>query len=384
MRRRNFGIRIFTACMFVGLCCCIDPYNPSITSRDYNYLVVEAFHNATDKTCSVKLSRTVPLSESGMRYETGASVILEDDAGHEFILTELGQGEFRATNVNVDEDAKLTLKVTTQNGEYYESDAVSIYKAGAVDDIQWSETSNGVAIDVSAHNDAGTGYYYWQFTETWAYTSAFASILIDVGDTVEYRDHTDPDEAIYQCFMTQKSSSILIGSSDQLAQDVISNALLTTIPWRSPKMLIRYSILVEQRTIDLQAFEYWQLLKKNTEQLGTIFDPMPFLPLTNIRCVSSPGKIVLGYFNSSEVTQKRIFIRGQDLNFPTTPVTGYEDCSIVVKLFGEPRDEFLPVDFESITTPAGTTIDIGFRVAVPVCVDCRLKGGTNIKPVFWE
>lgn len=379
-------MKIFMICVALWLSSCIDPYNTSGTSNNFNYLVVEAFYNATEKTCSVKLSRTIPLDETSIQYESGASVILQNDIGDQFTLTSQGEGEYKLDNLIVGEDAKLTLKITTVDGENYESDAVAVYKATSLDSITWNETPKGVTLDVNAHSDiANTGYYYWQFTETWAYRSAFASILVVVGDTVEYRDYNNPDEAIYECYMTKNSSSILIGSSKGLAQDIINNAPLTTIPWSSSKTLVKYSILVEQRVIDQQAYEYWKLLKKNTEELGTIFDPMPFLPLSNIRCVSSPDKLALGYFNASETTQKRIFIKGQDIDFPANnfPITGYEGCSIVVKLFGESFDGYMPTSFETVTI-GGQSIDIGYQVARPKCVDCRLMGGTNIKPVFWE
>ena len=385
MRRENVMTKIFIVGV-VTLCCCIDPYNPSTISGNVNFLVVEAFLNATENTCSVKLSRTIPLEGSGIQHEPGATIILQDETGAQFPLIEETAGAYVIENLTLSENGKYTLKIATQDGEQYESDAVAIYKAAVIDSITWHETRNGVAIDVNAHGNASnTGYYYWKFSETWAYNSAFNSVLVPIGDTVKLRDFDDPNEAIYRCYMSENSSSILVGSSDKLEEDIIQQFNLITVPWTSPKTLLKYSILVEQRTIDLKAYEYWQQLKKNTEELGTIFDPLPFLPLSNMRCVSSPNKITLGYFNASETSQERIFISPADIDVPdgTFPVTGYENCLTIVKLFGEGFDSYIPVQFE-VTNVGGFAVPIGYQVSIPRCVDCRILGGTSVKPDFWE
>jgi hypothetical protein len=136
----------------------------------------------------------------------------------------------------------------------------------------------------------------------------------------------------------------------------------------------------------LKAYEYWQQLRKNTEELGTIFDPLPFLPLSNIRCVTSPDKIALGYFNASETSQKRIFILRSKIDFPgiVKPVTGYEDCELIIRFFGEDFGSNLPIQFEFRSAGGGPPAPVGFQVAAPRCVDCRLFGGSTITPVFWE
>lgn len=377
--------KFFAVCLMV-LCCCIDPYNPSVISGEANFLVVEAFLNATENTCSVKLSRTIPLNDSEIHYESGALVILQDETGTQFPLVEKTDGNFLIENLTLNRSAKYTVKITTQDGEQYASEAVAIYKAALIDSITWNETRNGVAVDVNSHgNSSTTGYYYWKFTETWAYNSAFNSVLIPKGDTVEYRDTNDPNEAVYRCYMSENSNSILVGSSHALDEDIIQNFNLTNISWTSSKIALKYSVLVEQRTIDFQAYEYWQQLRKNTEDMGTIFDPLPFLPLSNLRCVTSPDKIVLGYFNASETFQQRIFIGRGKLDVPdgVFPVTGYENCSVIVKLFGEGFDSYLPIQFET-TNNGGFAIPIGYQLAVPRCVDCRILGGTSIEPDYWE
>jgi hypothetical protein len=67
----------------------------------------------------------------------------------------------------------------------------------------------------------------------------------------------------------------------------------------------------------------------------------------NLRNLSDPGQPVLGYFGASMVTEKRIFV----VNVPGLPI------------------EYIPCDPEPKPEPE--------------CIDCRLAGGTIVKPTFW-
>jgi len=62
-------------------------------------------------------------------------------------------------------------------------------------------------------------------------------------------------------------------------------------------------------------FKFWQNLKKNTEQLGSIFDPSPSTTLGNMHCLSNPKEAALGFISVSTATTKRIFFAGRSLPY---------------------------------------------------------------------
>lgn len=362
---------------------CLDPYNPPESSKNLSYLVVDAFLNATEDSCSVTLSRTLPLGESVIHYEENASIVLEDSDGVEVALSELGNGIYSVSGLTLDNSKTYKLKIVTDEGKEYESELVKIYESPPIDSVTWDEIQDGVGIFVNTHDPTNnTRYYQWKFTETYLYTSAFQSFYKETIDTVVQRE---PGEFFYYCWQTNNSSAILVNSSTQLDQDVISDFLIKKIPLKSISLSMRYSILVEQRALGKEAFEYWLQLRKNTEDLGTIFDPLPSERLGNLRCVSDPQEIVLGYFNASTMHQQRIFFSRHEIDLPVGHRfdTGYETCQLKVILFGDELRDYVPVNIA--TKPVGGFFEaIGYNVSTPDCVDCRIKGGTNVQPDFWE
>jgi hypothetical protein len=167
-------------------------------------------------------------------------------------------------------------------------------------------------------------------------------------------------------------------SSAKLTNDIISEAQLTTVLNGSEKMSVLYSIFVTQYPLTKDAYEYWEQLKKNTEKLGTIFDPQPSANKTNIHCLTDPTEMVIGYISASNVVTKRRFIYNQDV-LPWNYGTGCVEALV-------PNDSFeyyFGSQFYIPTTPGnGVPPNTGFYGSVPPCVDCTIKG-TNVKPSFW-
>lgn len=166
------------------------------------------------------------------------------------------------------------------------------------------------------------------------------------------------------------------------------------------KIGVKYSIQVKQYALTEDAYNYWTLLKKNTEQLGSIFDSQPSASIGNIHCVNNPTEIVIGYISAGTVTNSRIFISKNQLpNWLTTPF--YPICDVdSLDCCGPPHSmppttneyvnykslEFL--GYPTIQTPiqpaanaAGT--QIGWVAAASRCVDCTLRGKST-PPSYWK
>lgn len=383
MRIRRPIVNIIILALTTIVISCLDPYTPPESSKNLSYLVVDGFINATDNTCTVTLSRTLPLEASEINYEEGAHIILQNSDGGEIALSEEGTGRYSVSGLVLDRTKTYKLRVFTEEGKEYESDLVEIKESPKIDSVTWDEIPEGVGIFVNTHDpNNNTRYYQWKFTETYLYTSAFQSFLKETIDTVVERV---PGEFMYHCWQTVNSSSILVSSSVKLDQDIISDFRVNQIPLKSISLSMRYSIEVEQRALNKEAFEYWQQLRKNTEDLGTIFDPLPSERLGNLRCVSNPEEIVLGYFSASTVHKQRIFFSRNEIELPLGHRfdTGYESCQLKVVLFGEDLYGNIPVNVA--TKPVGGFFEpIGYNVSTPDCVDCRRKGGVNVQPDFWE
>src|SRR5690606_41864672 len=72
-----------------------------------------------------------------------------------------------------------------------------------------------------------------------------------------------------------------------------------------------YSFLT-RRSSDLLselAYNFMVMMKKNSEQLGSVFDPQPSQLAGNMSCITDPEEMVIGFIEVAEEKAKRIFIK---------------------------------------------------------------------------
>lgn len=367
---------------------CKQVYNPPNNSPATGYLVVEGFISSGASPTSITLSRTVGLNEDNtIVYEKNAAVTIEGDNNDNFSLEEGVNGEYHSQPLTLTATAKYRLHIKTSDGKEYLSDYTAVKSGPPIDSISWKREDGGVRIYINTHDpNNNTKYYQWRFEETWEYYSAYQSTIrysTDdqnniTGVVYRYPNH-GADTTIYRCWNTVNSSNINIGSSEKLTSDVIYLPLIY-IPGGSIKLSYLYSVNMRQVSLSEKAYRFMEKMKKNTEELGSIFDPQPSELQGNVHCLTNPSEIVVGFVEVSNEHQKRIFIKRSDV-----PDWGYSPgCSTVeidnnldsIKKYGSGR----------IPTAAGKSSPFGgiitFYASDPRCVDCTLSG-TNVKPPFW-
>ncbi|GAC1304043.1 MAG: hypothetical protein NVSMB24_10910 [Mucilaginibacter sp.] len=380
---------------------CKKPYNPPVVASNASYLVVEGVINAGSDSTIIKVSRTVNLlSKTTAAPLKGAILTVESDqSGVIFPLKETTGGKYVAVALNLDNARKYRLRIKTADGKQYVSDFVAVVNAPAIDSISYKTTTGGLNIYVNTHDPQNaTRYYRWDYQETWIFHSNFSSYFKSNGTTILPRDMINDN--IYQCWGTNLSSTIVLGSSAKLSRDIISDNLITSVASTSEKLSVKYSILVKQYALTKDAYTFWENLKKNTEQLGTIFDSQPSQTSSNIHSISDPLEPVVGYISVGSVTNQRIFITNQQLPAWVT-ARAYPDCKLDTFLYkyvapgtkdtvnqvnlylnykNGAFSSFLPVNAISIP---GRAVPLGYSGASPECVDCTLRG-TNKQPAFWK
>lgn len=366
---------------------CISSYAPPEIKANLNYLVVDGFLDKSSNTCAVKLTRTVPISGglSTLPVVLDATVQLEDDANTLAVLKGDGTGTYLASGLNIDNTKKYRLKIKTADAKEYESDFVPVIQTPAIDSVGWNITLDGMQLYVNTHggND-NSRYYLWNFIETWEYRSAQKSDWRFDDSTKEKIVPRDTSDNLYRCWQTAYSNEILVGSTAQLSDNVVSEFQLEVLPLTSEKTRFRYSIEVNQRALTQEAFEYWVLLKKNSENLGTLFDALPSQIFGNLRCTTNASEPVIGYFSAGNATKKRIFVNAIDLPFVLHD-TGYEYCHLDtlflkdIPLFKALSKKYLIGGTIHVGDPL-----VGYAISTNDCIDCRLHGGVNAPPSFWK
>ena len=368
---------------------CKKPYNPAIVSSDNHYLVVEGVINSGNDSTIINLSRTVKLSESvSTQLMTNYTVAVEAEQGNSYALQSEGNGTYDIGPMHLDASKKYRLHITTPEGKQYVSDYVEVKQTPLIDSIGFIPKSNYLQIYANTHDATNnTRYYRWDYSEAWRFHAKFQSSFIVDGGAVRIRR---ADESIYYCYASDKSSNIMLGSSEKLTQDVIFQTPINTITSNSEKLELRYSILLKQYALTKAGYQFWENLKKNTEQLGSIFDAQPTQLQGNIHSVSDPTEPVIGYVSVTNVQSKRIYInKGQlpndwieeypyncgmipDSAFFSHPKTNYNDVLYFIIQGGG-----IPID--AIYGPFGL---LGYTYSSPECADCTIRGKAK-KPAFW-
>jgi len=363
---------------------CVKSYNPPATQVNYRYLAIDGvLINSADSPSVFALSRTVRLTDTTTASvpETGARVSVEGKSGVVYSFTELPGGMYKSTPLLLNISDQFRLKITTSDGENYASDFVAVKQAPPIDSITWTQPGD-VQISANTHDPGNnTHYYRWNYTETWQYTAPEQSEL-GVKDGIMFYVEVDTADQKYNCWSTDYSTNILVGTSVALQQDIISHAPIAVVPQNSVKISVRYSINVNQYALTPEAYQYFQVLQKNTENLGSIFDAQPTQLTGNIHSLSRPSEVVIGYFSASSVQQARIFIGKHDVANWHYLYPGQE-CNPIQTTAGSPTNLYLYTYPDSAYTAyyfCGTGCIFVDRVS---CLDCTVQGGINKRPSFW-
>jgi len=381
MKTRTFKLALFISALLFSFAC-KKPFEHDAISDSATLLVVEGTINQGGQT-SIMLSRTLKLADkSVLQMEKGAKVQVEGSNNSILALTESAAGVYTLPSTTFNTTLQYRLRIKTIAGKEYLSDLMSVRNTPAIDSLNWRREREGVGLYIDAHDsNNNTKYYQWDYMETWEQHSVEFSDYVYKDARVQSRDPLE-SQKIFTCWKNEASTNILISSTAKLSSDVVDDFQLALIPNRSERLGIRYSILVKQYAIGKEAFDYLTLMKRNSEQQGSLFDNQPSDIVGNIKCISNPNERVIGFINISQVIEKRIFINNSQVpawNFDLTcgalVVRNHKDSLYAAFVTGQ----------NLITTynlgATGTIVSYNGNTAI--CLDCRTRGGSNVKPSFW-
>jgi len=414
------GKKGYLLIFMAALLSCKKPYNPPNLTGPTGYLVVEGILNGGGDSAVIKLSRTVSINKkTTIAPELNAIVSVQSDQGASYPFTATGNGNYAFVGFNPDVNQKYRISIKTVKNEQILSDYTVVMNSPPLDSLYYDRKGSvfgpGININVNTHDPTGKARYFrWDYQETWEIHSYYYSRYKSNGDTVLTRDTINDN--IFRCWKGDTSSSIVLGTSALLSQPVISNATIISVDSHDEKLGVEYSILVKQYALTADAYKFYENLKANTQDLGSLFAPEPTQITGNIHSLTNPAEPVVGYFCVGSASSRRIFIRKGELPMSWVSYLYYHDCMFFVDSKNNtPRccyysyylggndfinqvNEFinynkpnydpyagtldlLPVD--TIRSNPQSTIILGYTAAVHECVDCTLRG-SNKMPDFWK
>ncbi len=363
---------------------CRERYFPDLEGRPSSHLVVEGVLNIGGPTF-IRLSRTTQLDTAFLRPEPGAQLVVEGKDNSTRTLIHQGSGTYYSFNLDLAFNQEYRLRIHTSNGGEYLSEYVMAMNTPEIDSITWQLRNDGLQWYAHTHDASNKSRYYrWEFDETWEIESFFPPLYVYDPAIEDVRQRMFPEENVHVGWKFANSTSIIIGSSANLLNDVISYAPLTLIPYGNEKPAVRYSMLLRQYTIDKKGYEFYQLMKKNTESLGTIFDAQPTEITGNITNINSPLEPVIGYISASSVKQRRVFVTKHELggwSFPQGCISfDVKNVSDSIRHYFA-LGPYQPIDAN--TAGLGGSVITSYKASTGICVDVTKRGATLVRPSYW-
>lgn len=382
--RYNFLYILF----FLGLfSACREPFEPEIDPVDLDVLVVEGYLDSEGIPSELSLSLTSNIKSDGFTNNlvNGATIYLENTSGARFSLTELGDGKYEFAH-DISESDVYRLRIFLQNGASYTSEELRPIITPDIIDVGFDKNEDGVEIFLTTQGDENADDFLWTYEETWAFRPPFTSLDKYVPETQEIVPRTD-EERIDRCYLSRPNSDLLLETSSRFEDQFVFRQAIRQINQGDERLSLRYSILISQKAISKDDVEFWEILKENSDDLGSIFSPLPSIIGGNITMDQNPDAPVIGQVSLGVVKQKRLYIDIREVAPWTAEVEEYFGCvmepdTVLVANY----DQFFRSGGNIPTTPIfleNGFVPIGYRYARASCVDCTRRG-SNVKPDFWE
>jgi len=346
-------------------------------------IVIEATITNEVKQHQIKLFQAFAIDTTGPNPLSGA--IVKVIGNSEYIFEEGESGVYTSRQSFAAQPGINYQLNILANGKEYESELMELLGTNNIDQLEANRIDyrgeNGVAITLNNETSNGTANYYkYEYVETFKFNSNYFKvndiILID-GVPVEVPKQKEE----YTCYRTTNSQEIILANTNSLSENSVNDLLIKFIESNNPGVSNRYSLLVKQLVISREAYTYYEILKELSSSDNLFSQSQPGFFAGNISNINNPDEKVIGFFNVSSVSEKRIYFNYEDfydlesirprfVPFAACEVTAPSIATLIVQL------EQGAVRWSS-TTPGGALLVVPTR-----CVDCTVFG-TNEKPEFW-
>ncbi len=200
-------------------------------------------------------------------------------------------------------------------------------------------------------------------------------------------------DSLYTCWKTSKVNGIYTYTSNNKIDKKVIGLPLYLITNKDNRLTIKYSILLKQIALTNTAFVYWNQLQTQSQESGGLYNTQPYELKGNIKCIDDENEKVIGIFSASSVKSKRFTtsIHMNRNNYYCSDIIEEWD-NLLRYLWGGSEPGTIPGPDANIPdTPLylhpffeeGLPRKDTFSLIDQSCIDCRLKGGTLIKPDYW-
>jgi hypothetical protein len=283
-------------------------------------LVIEATITNELKQQEIILSRSYKFEADGPSPESGASVIIESNLGT-FEFEEEAPGKYISiSSFAAQQNVDYTIRINTNNGRSYVSTPVQLTQESSIDNLYAvrennDSGTNGMSIYIDSYDPSGNSKYYrYEYEETYKiiaprWTDKEIILTDPLTCEVDLRDRIQEERV---CYNTVISLTINLFNTSQLAEDRVFRHLIRFVDSENYILTYRYSIKVKQYIQSLEAYTFYKTLKEFSEEGSLFSQTQPGFISGNIVSESNPTEKVIGYFDVSTVSERRIFFDYSD------------------------------------------------------------------------
>jgi len=395
----------------ISVLSCVEPYSPK-TAIFENVLVVNAQLTDVQGFQKVVLTRTSQLEMDTLITESNATVLIKDELNHSHSFSESDEPGvyYSDEKFKAIPDIAYTLHIVTLSGEKYESNKEKLTPKSLLKNlyavVKTIKGETGVQIFVDSEEDVGEAKYFrYEFEETYKVITPYTintdielSNIYNNGVTYDLNTSQTTEEKRI-CYSKGTQTRILQVNTVEIENSGVSKFPVRFIPKNSHLIRERYSILVKQIVQSENSYNYYKTLSNLGTNESVLVSYQTGYVQSNIQSLSNIDEKVLGIFEVSSVSTKRIFFNYDDLGFEKpdysydcfTEVLDYRDntgydmdqderAKIYYYLTKKPPAELLKIHW--VIDSFGKYIPI-YTFVNEECSNCTTFS-SNLKPEFWE
>lgn len=368
---------------------CIEPFDAK-TENFETALVIEATITDEIKKQEVYLARASKVENIGRNPEQNARVSIVDDAQNEYAFKEVSPGKYVSlTDFSILPKVTYQLHILTSDGRKYTSTPEKIPKETPITDFKAIASTNnkgqdGISIIVTNAAYQEPKFFRYEYDETykiiapyWNGKKILSTYPVSVNNGIALEN-----ERI--CYATARPKGLIIHQEKEVvANNDLPEFQLRFVDKDDYILAHRYSILVRQYTISNEAYVYLETLKKFSGQESVLSETQPGFFEGNVYSESSATEKVLGYFEVSSLSSKRIYFKFTDFYPDELPPTIGKSCTAYSA--GLDTSPTLPelvrdnlVRFFSVVPDDPYSANVVPRI----CADCTVLGSSEV-PDFW-
>jgi hypothetical protein len=342
-------LRRILVIVLLCLAACIDPLDADLNTQR-EHLVVEGIFTNEAMLNYVRLSYSQPHTSPYNKFEEKAAVTVVGSTGESFhfLYDKAGyyfaeQGEAARGTIG----HSYTLQIAVGDKKYM-SKPVKLLAPIPIDSIHFEVDTKTYAFRGDKEAKLYPGYNVlinyndppmeknflrWTFattyevqTQPWEYIHPFTGLPA-------------PKDCCTQCFLEEKLEQFKVIDDRLTDGRQVLNQNVLFIPFEK-YLGVKNKLTVYQHTITSEAYNFFRILEQQKGTTGTVFDPPPAEVKGNMYNENDGEERVIGFFDVSGVSVRRITINKEDIPVSFPPFSFPDDCQ---KLPGATRE--IPADW---------------------------------------